>query len=181
MTTRAASVAAAACVAVTTLLAAAGCAPRPVASRVPADSAAAAAGATGVAPATIVTVHQEGGFAGLAVDATVDGVSRRYQTVTRHLCGAEGANCPPPIDSASGPLSDSLAAAVGRAVDGAGFFALRGDYGTDPRLRDGFAYAVTVRRGARSATVRADDGTRPPALATLVAEVTRVIARARGK
>jgi hypothetical protein len=130
---------------------------------------------------TVVTLHREGGFAGLVTDATVDGVARRYQTVTRHMCGAEGANCPPPIDSAAGPLPDSLAAAVARAVDAAGFYALRPDYGTDPKLRDGYLYAVTVRRGDRTATVRGDDVTRPPALATLTSELQRAIEIARGR
>jgi hypothetical protein len=143
----------------------------------PADSARAATADAG----TIVTLHREGGFAGLVTDATVDGVARRYQTVTRHMCGAEGANCPPPIDSAAGPLPDSLVAVVARAVDAADFYALRPDYGTDPKLRDGYLYAVTVRRGDRTATVRGDDVTRPPALATLTSEMQRAIEIARGR
>ena len=158
----------------------AGCVSRPASPSSSARPSTAAAGDSTTLGA-VVTLHQEGGLAGLVTDATVDGVAHRYQTVTRHACGAEGANCPPPTDSASGSLSDSLAAAMARAVDAADFYSLQRDYGTDSRLRDGFLYVVTVRRGARTSTIRADDSTRPQALATLTTEMTRVIDRARGR
>lgn len=165
----------------------AGCVSRPATSAIGSGAAdSSAVGSPGSAPpttssGTVVTVRQEGGFAGLLIESTVDGVAGRYQTVTRHLCGAEGANCPPPIDSAAGALSDSLAATVAATVDSAAFFTLRPDYGTDPRLRDGFGYTVTVRRDARTATVRADDSTRPPALVAITSAVAKAIDRARGR
>ena len=162
--------------AATLLLAA--CVARPTTT---ADGGGTAASSTTAAAGTIVTVHQEGGIAGLMIESTVDGAAHHYQTVTRHLCGAEGASCPPPIDSAAGTLSDSLAAAVAAAVDSASFFTLRPDYGTDPRLRDGFLYTVTVERGTQRATVRGDESTRPPALAALTSTVARAIDRARGR
>lgn len=154
------------------------CVTRPASPSSPSSSAAASDSTT---TGTVVTLHQEGGLAGLVTDATVDGAAHHFQTVTRHACGAEGASCPPPTDSATGTLSDSLATAIARAVDAADFFALQKDYGTNPRLRDGFLYVVTVRRGARTMTVRADDSTRPQALATLTTEMARVIDRARGR
>ena len=158
------------------------CVTRPASPSSPASSAAASAAASdSTTTGTVVTLHQEGGLAGLVTDATVDGAAHHFQTVTRHACGAEGASCPPPTDSATGTLSDSLATAIARAVDAADFFALQKDYGTNPRLRDGFLYVVTVRRGARTMTVRADDSTRPQALATLTTEMARVIDRARGR
>lgn len=173
----------AALVALAALASASACASRPAVTT-PSGGAPDSATTLG----TVVTLHQEGGIAGIVTDATVDGGTRRYRTVTRHFCApaaasgsGTGGSCPPPIDSASGSLSDSLAASVAAAVDAANFFSLRRDYGTDPRLRDGFVYLVTVRRGARSASVRADDTTRPPALATLQGEVAEVVRRARGK
>jgi hypothetical protein len=165
------------------VITAAGCVSRPATTTTTSSSSAGATPAAGesTTTATVVTLHQEGGFAGLVTDATVDGVAHRYLTVTRHMCGAEGANCPPPTDSAAGPLSDSLAVAAARAVDAAGFFSLERDYGTNPQLRDGYLYTLTVRRGSQTATVRADDSTRPPALGTLTSEIGRIINRARGK
>lgn len=158
------------------------CVTRPASPSSPSSSTTSGAAATdSTTTGTIVTLHQEGGLAGLVTDATVNGATLHFQTVTRHACGAEGASCPPPTDSAAGTLSDSLATAIARAVDAADFFALQKDYGTDSRLRDGFLYVVTVRRGARTMTVRADDSTRPQALATLTTEMGRVMDRARGR
>jgi hypothetical protein len=127
-----------------------------------------------------ITVLRTGGLAGLETEATVDGAKMTYATVTRRAC-ATGQSCPPPTDIASGAITQAAALDLFARIEAEGIFGLREDYGTSPKLRDGFVHVVTLRRGPRTKTIRGDDATQPPELARIQAAVLETIRRARGK
>ena len=126
-----------------------------------------------------ITVLRTGGIAGMETEATVDGRKLTYAIVTRRAC-ATGQSCAAPTDAASGAILASSARELFNRVESEGIFGLKEDYGTNPSLRDGYVYVVTVRRGNRTKTIRGDDTTQPPELARIEAAVLAAVEKARG-
>ncbi len=122
--------------------------------------------------ATRIDIRRDGGIAGLRTDLWADLVTGGFGTVTRRMC--EAPSCPPPIDSVAGTLTRAQADALIARIAEADFFNLRDDCGVTANAADLFFYAVTIRRGGDSKTVRADDLSMPQPLARIVADLSRV-------
>jgi hypothetical protein len=119
---------------------------------------------------------EEGGIAALSTAQTVRHDDRTFSYVRRQICAA---NCPAPMDSASGTLSfaasDSLFNIVWNAQPGT----LKDDYGPTPNSADMVTYTLRVVFANETKTVRADDGTMPPAMRQIVQAIHGIIAAAR--
>lgn len=119
---------------------------------------------------------EEGGIAALATTYSVHHDDRAFTFVRRHICST---NCPAPLDSASGTLSvtasDSLFTIVSNAQPGT----LKDDYGPTPNGADMVTYTLRVVLGGETKNVRADDGTMPAPMRTMVDAIHGIVAAGR--
>ncbi|MEJ7811547.1 MAG: protealysin inhibitor emfourin [Gemmatimonadaceae bacterium] len=126
-----------------------------------------------------ITVEQDGGLGGLHTIGAVYGQEPRFVTVTRRICSSQ--NPCALIDSASGPLTADAARRVFERVAAEGFFSLREDYGITRGGADMITYTVTVEANGATKSVRADDGTMPPPLASVLNAFRVAVSAGRGQ
>jgi len=119
---------------------------------------------------------EEGGIAAISTTRTVRHDDRAFSYVRRRICSAE---CPAPMDSASGILpvtaSDSLFNIVWNAQPGT----LKDDYGPTPGGADLITYTLRIVLDNETKTVRADDGTMPVAMRRIIDAIHGIITAAR--
>ena len=123
-----------------------------------------------------VELVEEGGIAAFSTTYTVRHDDRAFAFSRRHICSA---NCPAPLDSASGSLSvvasDSLFNVVVSAQPGT----LKDDYGVTANSADMVTYTLRVVLDNATKTVRADDGTMPSPMRKIVDAIHGIVAAAR--
>lgn len=123
-----------------------------------------------------VELVEEGGIAAFSTTYTVRHDDRAFAFSRRHICSA---NCPAPLDSASGSLSvvasDSLFNVVVSAQPGT----LKDDYGVTPNSADMVTYTLRVVLDNATKTVRADDGTMPSPMRKIVDAIHGIVAATR--
>ena len=119
---------------------------------------------------------EEGGIAALSTSYSARHDDGAFTFVRRHICSA---NCPAPLDSASGKFSpaasDSLFTIVSNAQPGT----LKDDYGTTPNGADMVTYTLRIVLDNETKIVRADDGTMPSAMRKIVDAIHGIVAGAR--
>lgn len=119
---------------------------------------------------------EEGGIAAFSTNYTVRHDDRAFAFSRRHICSA---TCPAPLDSASGTLSiaasDSLFNIVSKAQPGT----LKDDYGATVGGADMVTYTLRIVLDNGTKTIRADDGTMPAAMRSIVDGIHGIVAAAR--
>jgi hypothetical protein len=123
-----------------------------------------------------VEVVAEGGFAALATNHLVRHDDRFFVFTQRHICSA---NCPAPMDSASGMLAPSAADSLFGVILSQSPFELKDDYGPTKGGADMMSYTVRITSAGKTKTIHADDGTMPPPMRRIVDAVRQTIASAR--
>ena len=119
---------------------------------------------------------EEGGIAALSTTYAVRHDDRAFTFVRRHICSA---NCPAPMDSASGALSVTASDSLFTIVSNAQPATLKDDYGTTPNGADMVTYTLRVVLDNETKIVRADDGTMPSAMRKIVDAIHGIVAAAR--
>ena len=117
---------------------------------------------------------EEGGIAALSTTYSVRHDDRAFSFARRHICSA---NCPAPLDSASGTLSVAASDSLFNVVAGAQPGTLKDDYGITPNSADMVTYTLRVITGNETKSVRADDGTMPSAMRTIVDAIHGIVRR----
>lgn len=121
-----------------------------------------------------IEISAEGGIAALSVNHLVRHDDRSYAYTQRHICNA---TCPA-LDSVAGTLSAAVVDSLFKAALPAAF-ALKDDYGITRNAADMMSYVVRVTSGGSTKTIKADDGSMPPALQQIVTGVRQTIDAAR--
>jgi hypothetical protein len=119
---------------------------------------------------------EEGGIAAFSTSYTARHDDRVFTFSRRHICSA---NCPAPLDSASGTLSVAASDSLFNVVVNAQPGTLKDDYGATPNSADMVTYTLRVVLDNGTKTVRADDGTMPSAMRKIVDAIHGVVAAAR--
>jgi hypothetical protein len=124
-----------------------------------------------------VQLTEVGGFAARSVTHLVRHDDGFFSYVQKPLCAPA---CPAmPVDSASGALtraaSDSLFGIILAASPGT----LHDDYGATKNAADMMTYTLRITTVDGVKTIRADDGTMPPAMRQIVSAVHGIVAAAR--
>src|SRR6185503_20034087 len=119
---------------------------------------------------------EEGGIAAFSTTRTVRHDDRAFTFVRRHICSA---NCPAPLDSASGTLSTTASDSLFNIVWNAQPGTLKDDYGTTPNSADMVTYTLRVVFDNTTKSIRADDGTMPAAMRKIVDAIHGIVAAGR--
>ena len=119
---------------------------------------------------------EEGGIAALSTTQTIRHDDRAFTFVRRHICAA---NCGAPMDSASSTLSVAAADSLLNIVSKAEPANLKDDYGMTVGGADMVTYTLRVVLDNGTKTIRADDGTMPPAMRLIVEAIHGIVAAAR--
>jgi len=119
---------------------------------------------------------EEGGIAAFLTTQTVRHDDRAFTFVRRHICSA---NCPAPLDSASGSLSVAASDSLFNIVANAQVGTLKDDYGATAGGADMITYTLRVVSDNQTKTIRADDGTMPSAMRKIVEGIHGIVAAAR--
>ena len=122
-----------------------------------------------------VEISREGGYAALTINHVVKHDDRAFIFSQRHICTT---NCPAPLDSVSGTLSNAAADSLFNIVLAQDPFSLQDDYGTTRGGADMMMYVVRVTAGGNVKTIRGDDGTIPEPLRQIVRSVTEIVSAA---
>lgn len=123
-----------------------------------------------------VEIVAEGGFAALATNHVVRHDDRFFVFSQRHICSA---NCPAPMDSASGTLAPATTDSLFGVIFSQSPFELKDDYGPTKGGADMMGYTVRITSGGKTKTIHADDGTMPPAMRRIIDAVRQTISGAR--
>lgn len=119
---------------------------------------------------------EEGGIAALSTTYAVSHDERTFTYVRRQICSAK---CGAPMDSVSGTLSSGASDSLFNIVWNAQPGTLKDDYGPTPNGADMVTHTLRVVFQNSTKTVRADDGTMPPAMRQIVDAIHGVVAAAR--
>ena len=119
---------------------------------------------------------EEGDIAALSTTRTVRHDDRAFSFVRRQICAA---NCPAPMDSASGTLSFAAADSLFNIVWNAQPGTLKDDYGPTPNSADMVTYTLRIVFANETKTIRADDGTMPAAMRQIVDAIHGIVTAAR--
>lgn len=119
---------------------------------------------------------EEGGIAAFSTTRTVRHDDRAFTFVRRHICSA---NCPAPLDSASGTLSGAASDSLFNIVWNAQPATLEDDYGATQGGADMITYTLRVIFDSGTKTIRADDGTMPAAMRKMVDALHGIVAAGR--
>lgn len=121
-----------------------------------------------------IEISAVGGIAALAVNHSIRHDDRSYIYTQRHICN----DLCPATDSASGTISTVIVDSIFNAALPAAF-ALKDDYGITANAADMMSYTVRVSANGTTKTIKADDGSMPPALRQIVSGVRATIDAAR--
>ena len=121
-----------------------------------------------------IEISAVGGIAALSVNHSIRHDDRSYVYTQRHICN----NLCPATDSASGTISTAIVDSVFNAALPAAL-ALKDDYGITANAADMMTYTVRVTANGTTKTIKADDGSMPPALRQIVTGVRVTIDAAR--
>lgn len=130
----------------------------------------------GVLNAAKIELVEEGGIAALLIDRVVRHDDRFFLYTQRHLCGQ---TCPPPLDSITGTLSPAATDSLFSLVWAQQPFSLKDDYGTSRGAADMMEYTLRMTFDGTTKTVRADDGTMPPQMRSILDALRGTISAAR--
>ncbi len=121
-----------------------------------------------------IEISAVGGIAALAVNHSIRHDDRSYVYTQRRMCN----DLCPATDSASGTISTAIVDSVFNAALPAAL-ALKDDYGITANAADMMTYTVRVTANGATKTIKADDGSMPPALRQIVLGVRATIDAAR--
>ena len=121
-----------------------------------------------------IEISAVGGIAALAVNHSIRHDDRTYVYTLRRICN----DLCPATDSSSGTISTVIVDSIFNAALPAAF-ALKDDYGVTANGADMMSYVVRVSANGTTKTIKADDGSMPPALRQIVTGVRATIDAAR--